>query len=434
MAHGYWKHLLNILLLAVNGKLNVLSDPREVLNAQDEAIARTMKRRRAGPNHVRKPQHGRRRKHARNKDRENNDAIEADKSRADKQSPKPSDSNQSLSESQVIKERRRRTRDERHDAVLRAFASDGVYRALHLTLARLFAQQLEADLAALHGTASHAKRNISLCAKWAPSLDRQHDRQALIASSIAEALHPPSSFSSETLAPSSDRQTYLRHARELYRRDLASLRAHLAVVERDLSAGTFSAIRYERVPSLAMNSYSRLFYARDEQRFQSYIDRVADGRARISGATLMPSTLVKQVRAVNQRKLWTLDNLRAMEESEWHCNTDFVKVFEGLLLPMAVANGLAPEDMVRRVFVFSDMHFDGAQAREMPDAEGVDEPRPPQTAWSSSYERIKAKFAAAGYEMPELVFWNLAGGAADCVYGYGDEAAPKRRRSRARVW
>jgi hypothetical protein len=50
--------------------------------------------------------------------------------------------------------------------------------------------------------------------------------------------------------------------------------------------------------------------------------------------------------------------------------------------------------MVKQVFVFSDMQFNQA-------SHGHDR-------WSSSYERIKKKYKAAGYEMPTLIFWNLA--------------------------
>jgi hypothetical protein len=96
-------------------------------------------------------------------------------------------------------------------------------------------------------------------------------------------------------------------------------------------------------------------------------------------------------------------------------NTDFVAVFEKLILPMAVENKLSADDMVKNIFVFSDMQFDHA---------GGDD------RWTTSYERIKKQFQDAGYEMPMLIFWNLAGGRAG--YGQtslddddGDDAAPK---------
>jgi hypothetical protein len=71
-------------------------------------------------------------------------------------------------------------------------------------------------------------------------------------------------------------------------------------------------------------------------------------------------------------------------------------VFEDVILPMAVKNKLKQEDMVKQVFVFSDMQFDQAQYHT--------------ERWTTSYERIKQRFSAAGYEVPRLIFWNLADG------------------------
>jgi hypothetical protein len=106
------------------------------------------------------------------------------------------------------------------------------------------------------------------------------------------------------------------------------------------------------------------------------------------------------------------EKIQYMEGSDWGMNTDFVAVFEKLILPLAIKHQLKQEDMVKQVFVFSDMEFDAA---------GNDAPR-----WSTSYERIKAKFEEAGYEMPKLIFWNLAYGRGYSYSGWGDdEERPK---------
>ena len=51
-----------------------------------------------------------------------------------------------------------------------------------------------------------------------------------------------------------------------------------------------------------------------------------------------------------------------------------------------------------------------------------------ENRWTTSYERIHTKYKEAGYEMPKLIFWNLAAGYgmydSDSVTG-GDDAAPK---------
>ncbi|KAI0010069.1 hypothetical protein F4779DRAFT_579182 [Xylariaceae sp. FL0662B] len=475
VAHGYWKDLLNILALYVNGCLDVLANPRDILNIEREGKARN---------------------------------SEDKKTRY-------------LSKEEA-KEKRNDVRNARHDKALEAFNSDAVYRGLFLTIARLFAEQLKSDLALLHGNDSEAKKHISLCAKWSPSHDRFHDKHTFIVSSIAEMMHPIAEVTGGT--GDMDRELYLRHARELYRKDLSALRAYLDIAERNLSAKTLDKIKYDRVPSVAMSNYSKIFAEKDTERFEKYINGVAEGKLRISGATLLPSTLIKTVRtsdgrgfsgsgnatmargpkAAIQAKVESLnamvvdsqwktlvqrikdsgtlessiavcdvsgsmwdptfpdgtcpidtsiglslllaeitaqpfggnfitfsakpqvqsfdvmaslrDKWRTLNQSSWSMNTNFVAVFEDLILPMAIQHNLKQEDMVKRVFVFSDMQFDQAQANRYNAT----------VNWSTSFERIRGKYAEAGYEMPELVFWNLAGGRAG--YGFntgGDPTAPK---------
>lgn len=243
VAHGYWKDLLNTLALAVDGKLDVLVNPRDLLNIE--------------------------------------------------QSGKKSER---VWDSAKAKELRKETRAVRHAAALKAFDEQSFYRALHLTVARLFADQLKSDLALLRCSDKKRLRQISLCAKWAPSTDLFHDKHTFIVSTIAEALHPPSEF-----ADLSHRELYLRHAREAYRKDVSALRKALEVVERDIAAENFENIKYDRVPSLAMNRYAGLFAKKDTEGFDKYISSVAEGKKSISGATLLPSVLVSKVRAAQSR-------------------------------------------------------------------------------------------------------------------------------------
>lgn len=90
------------------------------------------------------------------------------------------------------------------------------------------------------------------------------------------------------------------------------------------------------------------------------------------------------------------DDLRSKIEfvrtMDWGGNTDFQKVFD-LILEVASNAKLNEDEMVKRVFVFSDMEFDQAS------------PNP----WETDYEVIKRKFAEKGYggAVPEMVFWNL---------------------------
>ena len=71
---------------------------------------------------------------------------------------------------------------------------------------------------------------------------------------------------------------------------------------------------------------------------------------------------------------------------------DLQKVFD-LILDVAVAGGLGEEQMIKRVFVFSDMEFDKASPEN----------------WETNYDVIVRKFSEKGYRaaVPENVFWNL---------------------------
>ncbi|KAJ8117116.1 hypothetical protein ONZ43_g4282 [Nemania bipapillata] len=469
VSHGYWKDLLNILVLAVKECLHVLQHPDDILYVERPKMP--SHKRQAGSQHARR---GRR----------NITHEEA-------------------------KTRRHNTRGHRHKQAVEAFNSNSLYRGLYLTVARLFAEQLKTDLALLKSEDSKAKKNISLCAKWAPSHDRFHDKHTFIVSSIAEMLHPRAEMGDAACGEDTDREGYLRLARESYRKDVSALRAHLDIVERKLSAKAYDEIAYDRVPSLAMKNYAEIFAAKDGKRFEEYLDGVAEGKTNISGATLLPSTLIRpwRMRGVGfgigmrprsmadrivgkvadaqwntlvQRikdsgtlessiaicdvsgsmqspifkdgtspidssiglslllaevtappfggqfitfsltpEMEKIDLSRPLSEkigqlsrSFWGMNTNLVAVFESLILPMAIENKVSQEDMVKRVFVFSDMHFDAADDSS--------------DRFGSSFDRIKRRYADAGYEMPQIVFWNLAGGRA----GYdaetsGDPTAPK---------
>ena len=520
-SHGYWKDLLNILVLAVNNELKVLGTPRQLLHAPRVQKAKTAietaeqsgsdsgssiptkKSRRVGKQEISREG----RKVRKSRDERVKEAFEYNtlqKARA--------------KESKHIKEK------EHHKHVLMMLEDSTFYRSLHFAVAQRFAKQLRKDMDLVKSGKREDLNKVSLAGKWAPSLEGFHDKHTFICSSIAEALFPMS----EIGEANDSRELYLRRARECYRRyTLSPIRKALEIVERHISAGTFENINYAKVPSLAMNNYKEIFARKDLVRYEKYIDRVAEGKARISGAVLMPSTLIKQARsgermgvrsasknkAVDQllaqkiaaiqdkaidgqwaslvqriRDNGTLassiavcdvsgsmgypnfadgtcpldtavglslllaevteppfggsfitfsadpevckvggredtrslkEKVSAMVSSGWSMNTDFVAVFERLLLPMALEHQVKPDDMVKQVFVFSDMQFDAAQD-EYDRNKNAD-----QGEWETAYERIKRKFQDAGYELPKLIFWNLAGGRAGYDDSFGDEIAPK---------
>ena len=484
VSHGYWKDLLNILVLAVNDDLKVLGNPRDILHKKNEQPQVPKKR-------TWDERHGA---------TLGGEVAQSIQSGADRFA---------LYAKENAKSRKHELERRRHETVLNRL-KDPHYRCLHLAIARLFAQQLQTDKAFLDSGDSIKKSKISLAAKWAPSLEGFHDKQTLIATSIAEILFPRDRF-----PPEDSRELYLKRARESYRsKYLAPLRRELDVVERKVTEEAFNKINYAKVPSLAMDAYKDLFVKKDFEHYEKYIDKVAAGKSRISGAVLLPGALVHQARESNwgnhvasysgarkktakalmDEKLaavlgktldgqWASlvkrikdngslsssiaicdvsgsmqgpvfpdgtcpldhsvglslliaevterpfggcfisfssdpkvhnvggpddkdslkDKVRKMDTSAWGVNTDFVAVFERLLLPIAQKNKVKKEDMVKQVLVFSDMQFDNAQSKSYAGAGKV-------KSWKSSFDEIKRKYEKAGYELPRLVFWNLAGG------------------------
>ena len=108
------------------------------------------------------------------------------------------------------------------------------------------------------------------------------------------------------------------------------------------------------------------------------------------------------------------DDLRAktrfVRRMKWGMNTDFQKVFD-LILKVAVDGKLKPEEMIKRVFVFSDMEFDQAASSSSVSCYGTRQTYNTRDAntWETDYEAIARKYREAGYGdvVPEIVFWNL---------------------------
>ncbi|KAK3123163.1 hypothetical protein QOZ80_8AG0625030 [Eleusine coracana subsp. coracana] len=61
------------------------------------------------------------------------------------------------------------------------------------------------------------------------------------------------------------------------------------------------------------------------------------------------------------------------------------------ILNLAVAGGLKRDMMVKRVFVLSDMDFDGWAG----------------AGWEAEYQTIRTRFTEEGFPVPEVVFWNV---------------------------
>ncbi|XWS39114.1 hypothetical protein CRYUN_Cryun18bG0022400 [Craigia yunnanensis] len=136
------------------------------------------------------------------------------------------------------------------------------------------------------------------------------------------------------------------------------------------------------------------------------------------------------------------DTLKAKTEfvrnMEWGRNTNFQKVFDQIL-SVAVEGKLSEDQLIKRIFVFSDMEFDEANPsndkypEQMYSAINYDDEENGekweeylkksqerqkdweknrkailQKEWETDYEVIQRKYRESGYNrVPEIVFWNL---------------------------
>lgn len=90
------------------------------------------------------------------------------------------------------------------------------------------------------------------------------------------------------------------------------------------------------------------------------------------------------------------DKFMRARRASWQMNTDLKAVFD-MLLRVAKQNDTKVQDMPQRLYIFSDMEFDGCLSLRYCGEGKV----------NTLLENIAVEWAAAGYELPKVVFWNL---------------------------
>lgn len=116
-----------------------------------------------------------------------------------------------------------------------------------------------------------ANKNISLLAKWMPSINTSSYKTKDYAKLFCKELD---------VTP---RQ---------YRKMLSKLRAHLKVVEAYMSRKEWSAIDYSAVPSRANLIYNNAFLRNDEERRRKYLSKLEKGETKINAGVLFPHDIV----------------------------------------------------------------------------------------------------------------------------------------------
>jgi hypothetical protein len=292
----------------------------------------------------------------------------------------------------------------------------------------------------------HADKAVSLLAKWIKTADASSKETRKLGIRTAQELgYPVYNF----------------------KRMVRALRRKIGVIESLMSAGRWNEIEYSEVPSRAMMVYRNAFQRHDEIRFEKYLDKAVKGEEKINSSTLYPYDLIEKIihygwhrlsaendktveaqwkqlpnyveegtnaiviadtsgsmegRPLNsavglaiyfaERNKGAYHNLfmsfstnpkfheikgetlaqkvASIDASDWMNNTDLKKAFQ-LVLDTAVSNNVPQDEMPKSIIVISDMEIDHCDNRE----------------WTF-YDLMEQRFAVHGYQIPNIVFWNVA--------------------------
>ncbi len=304
----------------------------------------------------------------------------------------------------------------------------------------LIRNQLIKDLSALD-----AGENISLMAKWLPSVNTSNTAAVKDGKRIAKALGMTDAA---------------------YRKTLVKLRARIRIIENNLRQKDYS-FEYSALPSRAMLKYRKAFHRNDEERYTAFLHRVEKGEESIHTGTLYPYDIVEKAlrfrgneaerkaldvtwnaledyapqgntlcvidgsgsmygggtpipatvalslgmyfaehcngefhnhfitfshnpRLVEIRGKDLVEKVRYCETFNECANTNIQRVFE-LILSTAIKNKLPQEDLPETLYFISDMEFDFCA----------------NDASLTNFEYAKKLFEGHGYRLLKVVFWNV---------------------------
>lgn len=301
---------------------------------------------------------------------------------------------------------------------------------------------LKADLEALK-----SGNDVSLLAKWLPSVNASNRETVAMAKAIARKLNL---------------------TEKEYRKILSNLRRRINIIENNLREYDYS-FKYENQPSKALLKYRKAFMRNDTVRYVNFLNRASEDSTIMHTGTLTPYDIIapivngNEIHENDRRSLdvtWNaLENYagsdnalvvvdgsgsmywgahkvlpaavaqslgiyfaernngafknhfitfssnpqlveikgRDIVEKVQYCmgfdecsNTNLAKTFE-LILNAALKNNLSQKDMPERLYIISDMEFDS-----MCDCGEV-----------TNFEYAKKLFAENGYKLPKVIFWNV---------------------------
>ena len=301
--------------------------------------------------------------------------------------------------------------------------------------------RLNSDLAALESGGE-----VSLLAKWLPSVNASNTDTVKNAKRIARSLGMTDA---------------------VYRKTLVKLRERIRIIENNLRERDYT-FDYAKQPSNAMCKYRSAFIRNDGERYSAFLESVSKGEAVLHTGTLTPYDIIAPL--LNEGKIseeerrsidvtWNaqedftdgenslavidgsgsmycggrplpaavalslgiyfaernkgifrnnfitfsekprlveikgrdiLEKVRYCESFNEVANTNIQKVFK-LILNAAVKNGVPQSELPSTLYIISDMEFDCCT----------------KDASVTNFEYAKRLFAEHGYTLPKVVFWNV---------------------------
>jgi hypothetical protein len=302
---------------------------------------------------------------------------------------------------------------------------------------KLLAAQLKKDVKA---------EAPSLAGKWAPSAQASSDTTRRLAAKLRKEMR---------LSPRN------------YRKLLSGLRERINVVERLMCDDKWGKIDFSTVPSRAALLYKSAFNKHEPKRYASFLTKVEKGEVKINAGTLYPYDIVRDLWSKGGNDARTLEaqwkalpdyladnphnglvvadvsgsmsgqpmdvclslaiyfaerNVGAfngyfmtfsgtskleklkgntlkekignLQTAHWEMNTNLQSAFDSIL-GAAVRDSVPAKDMPKAIYIISDMQFDACVSDGQ-----------------TNLDAIRAKYKAAGYKLPSIVFW--------CVNAHSD--------------
>lgn len=308
-------------------------------------------------------------------------------------------------------------------------------------------KQFDCDMEALK-----RGENVSLLAKWLPSVNASNAQTVKKANKIAKAFG-------------------LNNAQ--YRKAVSALRAKIHIIENNLREKDYT-FDYAKQPSRAMFKYKKAFHRNDAERYMEFIKKVSSGEASLHADNVAPYELIapymnyygsnlknmtpeekavlnatwnslpdfggdenaiavidtsgsmycynnpapaavafslglyfaehnkgvfkncfiefsRKPRLIQLKGKTFADRLRYAVSFEEVANTNIEAVFD-VILETAVKNKVKQNELPAKLIFISDMEFDCCTDH----------------ASATNFENAKNKYAEFGYRLPEVIFWNVA--------------------------